>query len=486
MNLLRRWLIGKDISKLIEQQKSLQPGVRYQISPAGIFISPVENEQNYIDNGYNINDIVYSCVQLIVDKVRLAPWGLYKVDSESSLKQYKALISRKDLSPDDYRRAKRLRKEALVPLENLGLQEGKLSDLLRYPNDNETWSDFIAYGAMFKLITGNKYVWGDILGAGANKGVPDSFNVLPSHLTRLIIDGNFPAKATGYRLETFGQVFTADQVLHEKYPNPTWSINGSQLYGMSPLKSAISGVISRNNSAAKSTAAMYKNRGMEDIIYIDNPDITPEQGLQQAQALKNKIVNEFSGEDARGKHAISGMKVGVVNLGLTAKDMEIIAAEKWDMARICNLYGVPVQLLNEVERSTFNNLKEAEKALTTRSAIPLLTSFRDQLNRKLQSVWGFKGKNVYVDYDITCYSELSENMGDTAKWVTTVPWFTPNEQRELLDMEALPNPEFDEAWITPQMGQPYSEWEISEVDQNINDDGAGDANNGNAAVSGDA
>ena len=52
-------------------------------------------------------------------------------------------------------------------------------------------------------------------------------------------------------------------------------------------------------------------------------------------------------------------------------DMQIIDSEKWDAVMSCNIYGVPPELLG-LTQETYNNVKEAEKALTTRCAFPLL------------------------------------------------------------------------------------------------------------------
>ncbi len=87
-------------------------------------------------------------------------------------------------------------------------------------------------------------------------------------------------------------------------------------------------------------------------------------------------------------------------------ELDIIESEKWDMKALCNIYGVPSQLLNDADNKTYNNQREGEKALTVRCAIPLLVGIRDNLNRKLHSDWGYRGSDIYVDFDPTVYSEL--------------------------------------------------------------------------------
>lgn len=484
MNKIQRLFAGKAVLKQLEEirLKYLQTGVRYQIMN-GQLISPAENETSYIDNAYRLNDIVYSCVNLIVDKCKIAPWGIYKVVDESSLKQYQSIISRKDITGKDFKKAADLRKKALEEITSYGLQEAKLKELMTYPNSEQTWQEFLAKGFLYKLITGNKYIWGEMLKGGANAGIPGALHVLPSQYTRLQINGGvFPATVSGYEMMAINQKFTKEEVLHEKYPNLDWSINGSQLYGMSPLKAAIAGVVARNNSAAQATAAQYKNRGLEEIIYLDDPIARDaNDGKAIMDNLKLKLKHELTGEENYGKKTTAPYKVGALQLGLSAKDMEIIASEKWDMVRIYNIFGVP-PALSSPENMTLDNLKVGEKSLTIRCALPALTSFRDMFNWKLKTDWGFKGKNIFVDFDMTVYSELAENVKDVVDWTSKLIAVKPNDQLEMAGMEASEDPMMDEYWV--MMGGnrvPLSEFQLSDVDNALNDE-QGDTEDGDGKV----
>ena len=156
------------------------------------------------------------------------------------------------------------------------------------------------------------------------------------------------------------------------------------------------------------------------------------------------------------------------DIGLSPVDMQIIESEKWDAVMLCNIYGVPPELLGLTQK-TYNNVKEAEKALTTRCAFPLLTTFRDAFNHKLNNDWGFKGKNIYVDYDFTIFSELDENMGEKVDWVNKLWMLSPNEQLNILGLPKNDNPLFDEPWIDGTK-QPMSEVQANEIDKMIGDE----------------
>jgi HK97 family phage portal protein len=201
--------------------------------------------------------------------------------------------------------------------------------------------------------------------------------------------------------------------------------------------------------------------------------LTGEVAQAQATALKAKLISEYTGASNQGKIAASGYKVGVANLGLSPVELGIIESEKWDMRMICNIFGVPSQMMNDPENKTYNNQNEGEKALTTRSALPLLTSMRDNLNRKLQTDWGFKGQNVFVDFDMGVFTELQEDVAEVMKWLQPLldRGFPLNRALDILNIETIDDPLFDESWITPQMGTPLSEWSANSVDNALNNDG---------------
>jgi phage portal protein BeeE len=156
--------------------------------------------------------------------------------------------------------------------------------------------------------------------------------------------------------------------------------------------------------------------------------------------------------------------MGWQSVGLNPVELSIIDSEKWDLKRFSSVYGVPSQLVGDSESSTYNNVREAEKALTTRCAMPQLVSFRNHFNRKLQTDWGYKGQNVYIDFDHTVFTELQEDVVEKSGWIKDLKALSPNEQRMLLGLERIENPIFDEPWITTQDGMPFSEYEAPNMD----------------------
>lgn len=428
----------------------------------GQWVGIDDNKSSYITNGYTINDQLYSIVNLILDKIRIPEWGTYKVVDESSLKSYSGLLRRKNLSADDFKKALQYRKKALEPVES-----GKLTELLKWPNEYESFQDLLTSLIGYKLLTGDYYQWTEVLDGGANMGKPFAFHSLPSPEVTIIADrSKFPITEAGYAINVIGlTMLEKDNILHGKYWNPEWDVNGSHLYGLSPIKAALK-KLTRNNSALKASGAMYQNQGVKGVLYVDDPRVlqagaSATDTQKQANAIKELLTREWTGEDNFGKIGTSGYKMGWQEIGMSPVDLNIIESEKWDYVGLCNIYGVPPELLGLVSK-TYNNIKEAETALTSRCAMPQLVSYRDNLNRWLSTNGGYKGTNIVVDFDQTCFTELQEDVKEKSTWVNQLKGLSPNEQRNLLGLERIEDELFDEPWITPDMGMPLSEWQLND------------------------
>ncbi len=486
MNYLQKLILGKGLTKQLQEFQlkytaaNFQIGTRYAIIN-GRIVTPADNKQAYITDGYNKNAIVYSVINKILNKAVLPEWGLYKIVDEKKYKEAEKLLLIKDLDFRNLKKALQLKAEAVEPLTKFDNKAGKLKELLKYANEEYTFADHQRKLFLYKLLTGDYYEWGIPLKAGANEGVPNELWALAAHLVNIKVIEGFPVRTGAYELTTFNQQFTKEEVLHERYVNPNSDINGQELYGFSPLKPFLK-IINRNNSAVDAATAKFQNGGLDSIIYMDDERLDFQEALEMAKALKTKLATEYSGPENMGKRAISGVKTGVVNLGSTPVELGIIDSEKWDAILFCNAYDVPPELLGLTQK-TYNNVIEAQKALILGAVMPLLISRRAALNWKLQTDWGFKDQNVYCDFETDCFPELMPNAKEIVEASNGVMMITPNEQREMINMEGRPEPEADEPWIK-QDRVPLSDYQgPDEIDEILNSqNGNGQAANGQQAA----
>ena len=401
------------------------------------------DQRSFVDDGYVANDIVYSIIKLITDKAKLAPFHVYKVVDEKAAKKYKSLAAQKDIN---LKELETLHKKAY----ELYTGDQRLNELLKYPNEEDCWSDLVEQWCGFKLITGNSFIYGKLIEAGNNQGKPYELFALPSQYMAIIANINvFPPTRAGYQLY-YGQMWSFDtkEILHDKYFNPQWGVTGGQLYGQSPLRAAAKN-LTRSNEAKTAAVASFQNGGPAGVLFMNDERFDPTSGQAQAQALK-KAVSEKGGSLNYNSIAVSGYKVDWKQIGLSPVELNIIESEKWDLKALCNIYGVPSQLLNDSDSKTYNNQREGEKALTLRCAIPLLNALTENLNRKLHSDWGYKGTNLYVDYDLSVYGELEANKSEQTEWLDKAWWISPKQKLDIMNIEVpdyIPTEELEKLYI---------------------------------------
>lgn len=387
-----------------------------------------DNLETYLTGGYSANDIVYSIGQITSEKIKVAPWNVYKVKDESSLKWMQALQT--EDPGKHHRKIIDLRTKAL----ELFTGDDKLNALLQWPNESETFSDLVAHSSISKMMTGNRYIQAVLLEGGANGGKPQELYLLPAQHVGIVNNKTYPIRVQAYVLGCHvpNIQLTKEEVMHDKYYNPLYDQTGTHLYGLSPLKAARMTLTNDNEGMSRSTAS-FQNGGPEWIIFTDDQRLSGDESLEQASALKKKL-QELEGVYGAKKVASAGYKVGGLQMGLSPIDLNILNQQKWNLVKFCNIWNFPHTLLNP-DHTTYNNLTEASKALVVRCCMPLLTSFRANFNRMLQTYWGYKGKNIYADFDQTVYPELQPNMTQLTDWIMK-SWHLPLRMRyELQNLE---------------------------------------------------
>jgi HK97 family phage portal protein len=401
----------------------------------GIVTWDGQNQSQIVRDSYVGNDLVYAIITLITQKAKVAPWFVYKVKSKEAQKRYLAKMQQPDKIAN-YNELRELKEQAFEIYEG----DAKLNELLKYPNSEDTWSDVIEQWVGFKKITGNAFMYAKQAGeVSINRGKPLELYMLPSQYMAIKVNTEiFPPKKVAYQLY-YGQYipFTTEEILHDKYFNPEWTATGGQLYGLSPLRAA-SKVLTRSNASKEASVAMFDNMGPLGVLYMDDDRFDPLSGSAQAQALKMQI-SANTGASKHGSAAVSGYKVGWAQIGLPAKDLQLIESEKWDKEALCSIYGVPPVLLGNMDAATYNNMKEAEKALTIRAVLPELTAIRDNINRKMQTDWGYKGTDIFIDFDMTVYQELEANRAEQSTWLNTAWWITPEQKLKIQGLSPDPN-----------------------------------------------
>lgn len=400
-----------------------------------------DNPEAYIDDAFSFNPDVYSVVSQMTKAASAVPFVVHEVVDDGKARKYKRLIQSQSYKSGTkwIQKAQQLKEEAFEEVD----ENNDLYKLLNRPNPLQAWPEFVENLLGFKFVTGNTYAHGVEL---TDKRFGEMW-VMPAQYVRIKAGADIEGLISGYNLDFIGYEETIDPetVMHLKYWNPDYSYAGSHLYGMSPLK-AFRRTIKNSNDGAEALSKAFKNMGASGMLFPDDPDIQEITEEQRAQITKH-FQQKGAGSENYKSALVTTSKMGWTPFGMSPVDMEVLASIRESRRVICNAYGFPSQLLNDSEKTTYNNMQEARKQLYMDVIIPELTRLFTELNRWLLPRFNQDGKKYHLDFDVSGIEALADDMKAKTEWLDRAWWLTPNQKLEEMDYETSKDPLFDQPWV---------------------------------------
>ena len=393
--------------------------------------------QTYLDEGYNKNPDVFSVISQISRKFASVPGVLKKEKDKKLAKQY---YEAKDLG------IKRI-------LETKAFDDVEISEPLDRPNYYQTESEFKELWETFMLLNGNAYQWLLCPEEGPNAGRPIARFLLPSHLMYIVLKKDADLSSAESPIDHYKLIignsyidFKAEDIIHSKFPNPNYDLNGSHLYGQSPLKASLRNVQSQNVTIDENIKTM-KNRGVYGFIHAKDGQ-TP-LTHPQAEELKEKLVKMSASADNLGRIAGSSAAVGFTQMSINTKDLMPFEFLKYDQKAICNALGWSDKLLNNDEGAKYDNLDAAWKMPISNRITPDLKIYEQGLNEKyyprFKELAGAK-----VVFDVSELPEMQQDMKALVEWMEKAldnGAITPEEFRIALKYPETNMPEMKQHYL---------------------------------------
>lgn len=420
---------------------------------------------HFIERGYMGNAMVYSIVNRITSVAAIPPFKAYRVKSKQKHAKYKAYTSKNATSESLYA-ASRMKSEVYEEIES-----HPINALLEKPNRWQSTNEFIQTCIGFKLLTGNRYLYVNVLEIGANAGLPyEILNFPPQHMAVLSRD---MFEVTGYKM-ILGTELTIpkDEIIHSRYWNPYYDGAGSHLIGLSPLRAACK-TLERSAMAEERGAKMLKNAGAEGVLYNEEIAVD-ETTIDYMNALKRKVNETINGVGNAGQIAVANGKLGFIKFGVSAVDLQVIEQEKYSDEKLCNIYKVPAGLFMANANATDNNIAAWNKQLITGAVIPELVDLRDDFNE----IAKYYEDDIYVDFDLSFFPELQEDQGKLAETMSKSWWVTPAEKRRIMGYDDDPVEPMLNTYLIPNnlvaIGNTNPEYLNDELDRAIEEGGVGE------------
>lgn len=318
-------------------------------------------------------------------------------------------------------------------------------ELLKFKdNVNPTMStdDFSDSFVIFRSIIGEHFTYKIAPTSGINKGKVIEFFAMPGNDVE-IIEGTWMQPIKGYKLEnTLGtQLFEPNEVVHSKIFNPYFG-DGS-MHGLSPLRAARM-TLEKQNEALSTQTKQFNNQGPAWVMFRDNSN-AGNNGIQNrmTETQQKDAIKQMERHTKRKGSKLPLVlkdKYGVLNLGSTVADLDIIESTKDGLIKFCNMLSMPPELFGL--EATYNNQNEARKAAWTDSIIPTNKAFTNHMNAiTINGVAGYE--DLFWSYDYSKVEELQLGMKTKVEWMRNAHW-SVNAILEATGQPKSNNPLMDE------------------------------------------
>lgn len=290
------------------------------------------------------------------------------------------------------------------------LTDTTLHELINSPNVGKgySWNDIEEQLLIYLLCSGNAYLFGQ---TGLSNLIVE-LDILPPSNVRIIANNNFfmPEKKYKFCISNSEFIFDRENIAHFKLFNPAYTTIEESNYGLSPIAVA-SMVIQSSNDRAEADAALLQNRGAIGMITDKSQrPMLPDEARKVQEDWNNSTV----GPHNFGKIKVTNKDLSYIQMAMSSADLQLIEKGVINLRSFCNLFGLDSSLFNDPENKTYNNRKEAEKAMFTNAIMPLSNKLSEVFTNFLCKNH-FPGRNVTMRQDFSSIEVLQENFEEKAR-----------------------------------------------------------------------
>lgn len=378
-----------DFFRNMFSSKASKARIAMSIQRLGQPVNTPANYQAMSKEGYGKNAIAHACIKKIAQASAGIEWELFKKNGDQEI------------------------------------EESPILNLMEKPNPLQGWSQFCEAFVSYLLISGNSYI--DAVGPESGKPPMELWTMRPD-LTKVI--PGILGYPVGYEFAFAGQKKTWEvdvlsgksPILHMKTFNPLdiW-------YGMSPMEAAIYNIDSYNQANRWNLSLLQNSASPSGILKVLTSDANPSGNLttEQYERMKEEFIAANTGSKNSGRPILLEGGVDWQSISLSPKDMEWLKGRDVSGIDICNIYGVPAEMLG-LGQKTYSNYQEARLAFYEDTVLPLMDFIQFELNRWLVPMFG---DGIELKYDKDDIEALVQKRESKYTSLVAANWLTINEKR---------------------------------------------------------
>lgn len=234
--------------------------------------------------------------------------------------------------------------------------------------------------------------------------------------------------------------FAPDEIVWFRYPNPL-----DELSPLSPLKAAQRAAETGSAMLDSNKALFAQGLQMGGFVSPTGDKVSFTQ--QQADDLEAFLEHRFKGSSNAHRWAVLRFDATFKQAQVSPRDAEFANGMNMTLRRVCNVYGIPSPLLNDLEHATLANVESLHSILWADALVPDAELRQEEITEQFLPLFG--GRPLHAEFDFSKVPALQESatsVWDRERAQIEVGGLTVNEWRE---SHGLPSVPWGDAWWAP-------------------------------------
>lgn len=382
---------------------------------------------------YKDNAIVYGLVDWKASRMSEIQPNLFKVKDKESAKEFRK-FNGKYVEAYELKELSKLKKKAYeeIDLDEISINDityGKIKQLLKKPNELQSWKSFIYHYSAGKDVSGFQPIWGNRLDFGLNKGKYNELRCLPSHLVEIVGGGIFePIRGYRVKLHDWTKEFLNEDVLLLSNHSFDFNLSGSQLYGTSRVRAALKELDTFKYSKERELYS-YQTGDAQTILFPKELQVAESMNDETNKPMVQKwidSVRKILKQKTRDGISVAPYSLDSIKVGTALKDTNTGESQEKAIANICGVWHINPIIIGQNATNTDSKIKEVSKMALRDAVFPEARELCEGLN----DWWlqpQYKGLELQFDYEV--FEEFSQDLQSKAQALKDIDVLSDNEKR---------------------------------------------------------
>ena len=230
-----------------------------------------------------------------------------------------------------------------------------------------------------------------------------------------------------YNIKGYDELIPAEDIIHVK------NLTNDGILGMSPIQYAAE---SLGWGIALQTYGntYFGNGGMPSGTLESDKVLTTEA----VERLRQSWDKAYGGVDNANKVAVLEEGIQFKPVSISNESAQFLASRQWSISEIARWYRVPPHLIQDLSKSSFNNIEMQSMEFIQYTLTPLLKRFEQEFNSKVFKV--NERNRFYVEFNVNgLLRGDAKTRADLYTKAIQWGWMSINEVRRKENLNAIPN-----------------------------------------------